>query len=183
MCRLILSTFLFLFCGAIVKADSLINIAIDFTVPPVLQSSSITEQFDASFEYDLSSGQIVPGTLVIDAAGPFGPFSSFFGSFSSDPEYPQINWYDSVGDFIQFDYGFDHNTPISVGVGGGQMFWACSSAPCVENFGGDGNADGSFVVTDIPEPATGVLTLTGVGLLGLLAVRRKRIAPGFPQAS
>lgn len=169
-----------LFClnATPVRADSNLNVALDFTIPPASHGSTVTEQFDAVFNYDLTTGQIIPGTLVIDASGPLASFYPLktivhydLGSFG----YPQINWYDTAGDQIQFDYGFDHNTSINVGVGGGQMFWVCGSPVCIDNFGGSGNSVYSLVVTDprpptTPEPSTWVMLLTG--MLAVVALER-----------
>jgi hypothetical protein len=40
-----------------------------------------------------------------------------------------------------------------------------------------------FASIAAPEPGAGALTLTGLGLLGLIVVMRKRKAPGLQQAS
>jgi hypothetical protein len=165
-----------LFFASVARADSNLDIALSFTIPPALDSSTVTEQFDASFEYDLTSGQIAPGTLVIDAVGPlasFYPLDVFVNS-GFPPGFPQIDFFDTAGDSIQFDYSFDHGTPIGPQLGiGGQMFWFCASAACKENFGGGGNSIYFLSVTEYPPtstPESAEWTLLALGIVAVLAM-------------
>ena len=47
----------------------------------------------------------------------------------------------------------------------------------------NGNGTDTLIVRETPEPATLGLMLTGVGLLGLMMLMRKRMGQRFPQAS
>ena len=184
------TAFAFLFFASALHADTDFTITLNFTIPNRIESSTVTEQFDATFNYDLTTGQFAPGIFLISSSGPLEPFTSATslaaigcaqtGSspFSCDPA---INWTNSVGDIINFQYNFDHDTPITIGPIGGQMFWECSSTACQDNFGGNGNTLFSGAVTELlvssPEPSA--LMMLACGMLALVIVERTRIRCAF----
>lgn len=177
-----------LFASA-VHADTDFTITLNFTIPNRIQSSAVTEQFDATFNYDLTTGQFAPGIFIISSSGPLAPFTSAVSlavsstgcgepgasTFSCDPD---INWTNSAGDIINFQFNFDHDTPITVGPIAGQMFWECSSVVCQDNFNGNGNALYHGTVSELlvssPEPTAWSMLLMGVLALALARVALRR---------
>ncbi len=71
-----------------------------------------------------------------------------------------------------------------------QLSFGCSATPGVQNVGGSCNPDytitgATTLATPVatPEPGTGVLSMVGIGLLGLSMVRRRCMARGQPLAA
>jgi hypothetical protein len=159
------------FLPSIARADGGVDtVTVDLTMTAYLYSNPTTEQFQGTFEYDPAAGQTVDGRT--NSSGPLGSFS-FFSALSSPLGYSNVDWSNAEGDTINFQYNYDHDTPISLGSGGGQMFWTCESSPCVENFGSWGQNLGTFAVTDppmaAPEPSAWLMLATGIQVVLALA--------------
>lgn len=172
-----------LFLASIAHADSggVDTVTVDLTMTAYLYSNPTTEQFQGSFEYDPTTGQIVGGST--NSSGPLSSFS-FFSALSSPVGYPNVDWSNAEGDTINFQYNYDHDTPISLGSGGGQMFWTCESSPCVQNFGAWGQNFGTFTVTDppmaAPEPSAWIMLAMGtLAVLALARVNARRANTAF----
>jgi hypothetical protein len=75
---------------------------------------------------------------------------------------------------------------LGVGSGSGIALFNCTTAACSGLTAVTQSYTGTVMIgksVATPEPGTISLTLTGIGLLGLLVVMRKRYARSFPQAT
>jgi PEP-CTERM motif-containing protein len=131
---------------------------------------------DASFNFDVTTQQLVPGSASIDFRG--SNLGSQFTNFLSANGGELMDFTDAQGDFLQFD-------PADIGgLGGTDLFPALGSyitamidvqcatgldeCATTAGMGFTNGMSGTLVVTDppsVPEPAS--LGLLALGLLGL----------------
>lgn len=154
--------------GVLTSAD-IVSWNLLLTVPPLTNS-----QVDAgtpATERDISEGSLLtatPTALSFDFSG-----SGYFAL----EEYANVCCIS-----LELD---------GTGYGNNMLLFDCSTAACTDLYAVSQPETGSVVIgtsanetiAATPEPTTICLTLTGVGLLGLLVVTRRRYSSGFPQAT
>lgn len=128
-----------------------------------------------SFNWDTSNNLIVQDTIKSSFIGSLGTFNLTGFGITNRTLLPWLTWRDENKDFIQlamFDFigeGFP-NTPIRF-----IELWVDRSNPNWLTLGQytTGASSGFLTLTPVPEPATLLLSLTGVLSLFLFAIKSK----------
>jgi len=152
---------------------------------------------DFSFSFTMTSGGTVDGTVTGDIYGLTNNGVAGPASTVSITGYPAA--YGDLGPLPLIPTGteLDNSFTEAGGTITAEDFLAIGTSPAINldiQFGEgyfsnntDGNTYGEVtfapLVIATPEPGTKTLTLTGLGLLGLVVVMRKRYARSFPQAT
>jgi hypothetical protein len=175
-------------------ADSITNVAasVSFSGNPNLGFGTglgVNESFSTTFQWDATTGNFVPNSVVVTTVGPIGPFTA--NIVVGIPYQPVINFYDAAGSFIQiYDTDYFEATGMSllsvpgVYTPNDFFFIQCGPPDCPTPTNGANPSlaiSPLLVVSPTPEPETLALTLIGTGLLGLM-VMRKRGEQNFPRA-
>jgi hypothetical protein len=134
----------------IVQINGSLNLQNQFIENP--SPEFITEQFNVSYQLDETTNSLVPGSMILNDSGLFGPLSLF--SFSTK----LVDWDDAAGDQIQINFIEDFNPQPQPGDPG--EFFLFQVNPSEMVFPG-----GLVTVSAVPEPRS--LALMAVGLLGL----------------
>jgi len=131
---------------------------------PVQSSDPIVESFNVSYEFDETTGTLVPGSMSFGSSGNMGPLTLTQFSFSS------VMWMDPAGDDVQLSFQecFCVNGNYFLGTEtDDEQFW-------IDDYG---SYIGDVTITDppsvgTPEPSTYAMLIAGI--VALIALSRTR---------
>lgn len=156
----------------VAHADSVVTIA----ATNVVFIGNADETVSLSFNWDVTTKTLLPGTMVLTASGPLGPFVFAGGTGSS------FNWTDGLGDDLQINNSNapdpNQELPAIGGYGADLLDIYCVSNYCLSAMG-TGYQEGSsgfLTVTDppspTPEPNFFLMLLCGIAMVVILRFRK-----------
>lgn len=181
-------TLLIIAFASVTHADTIVDVTAVANFNSVFTNLPI-ETIDLSFDYDATTNLTVAGTVLINATGALGGFTP------AVPNNGLTTFFDMEGDGFAIQ-------PGAVGVGplgdpqafpnvGSYNLWDlflnCVAEACYEPLGGGNvwarNPESSLTVSAVtdtspvatPEPGTLISVCVGLGLLGIVGIRKQKV--------
>jgi hypothetical protein len=155
----------------------------------VIPGGDGNETINVTFQFDDTTGTLVPGTMNLSTTGPLSGFVLTFVASEGD----LFNWTSPGGELLQIDGNNEGSSTAGPLPDPGTYSTALLDIACLETTcendgftnGGDGSqqgVSGTFIVTvaETPEPGTWSMLLAGIALVGLFSspayMLRRRIS-------